>query len=233
MPAWRRCAAAAASWVGCRRVSYVGFVGSADGTGSLRPLERVRASIFSDNGIPREIRGNWAEPHPKAEQGGQNQEKECSNAHDFSDSSRATALPINSGIWGTTALPRLLSRSTLRGEPVSTRGVASSQLLKDQGVTLRQNGSISQNATVLNPPDLSRPRENPPMPENKSKSLNIVVGWMSSRVTLSPRCTSGMVCRASLGSLSGRGRGIRFPCRIGDSGTESIRRSRHRSRASA
>lgn len=41
--------------------------------------------------------------------------------------------------------------------------------------TRRQNGSISQKATVSKPPVLSRPNEKPPMPENKSSTLSFVI----------------------------------------------------------
>ena len=39
--------------------------------------------------------------------------------------------------------------------------------------TFRQYGSISQNATVSNPPARSRPSEKPPMPENRSNTFSI------------------------------------------------------------
>src|SRR6266704_4366689 len=40
--------------------------------------------------------------------------------------------------------------------------------------TARANRSISQNATVLNPPVLSRPRENPPIPLKRSSTLSFI-----------------------------------------------------------
>ena len=44
--------------------------------------------------------------------------------------------------------------------------------------TLRENFSISQNATVSNPPVASSPKLNPPSPLNKSKCLSIMLGTL-------------------------------------------------------
>lgn len=65
---------------------------------------------------------------------------------------------------------------TSTGPTSSPRNVVTSSKQGTSGQcfasTRRQNGSISQNATVSNPPVRSSPRLKPPIPENRSKTFS-------------------------------------------------------------
>ena len=71
----------------------------------------------------------------------------------------------------TSTLPRL-SNSSLSSFVISSKHGTPGQCFAK---TFLQNGSISQKAIVSNPPVLCKPKENPPIPENKSKTVNFSI----------------------------------------------------------